>query len=58
MKKAITLKPFRDLVEGVDREIGNTFSTDDERANYLEGLGLIKAEDIAEKKPRTKRTKE
>ena len=55
MKEAITLKPFRDLTEGVDREIGSTFSVDDERAEYLERLGLIKANQMADEEPKTKK---
>ena len=55
MKKAITLKPFRDLTEGVDREIGSTFSVDDERAEYLERIGLIKAEQVVSEEPKTKK---
>ncbi len=56
MKKAITLKPFLDLTEGVDREIGDTFSVDDERASYLEGLGLVNI--MTETKKRTTKKKE
>ena len=55
MKEAITLKPFKDLTAGVDREIGSTFSVDDERAEYLERLGLIRVEQSANEEPKTKK---
>ncbi|MBQ1297039.1 MAG: hypothetical protein IIY21_23540 [Clostridiales bacterium] len=51
MKKATVLKPFRDKQENVYRTIGDTFSAEDERADYLESLGLVKAEAVA--KPKT-----
>ena len=57
MRKATALKPFRDLVEGVDREIGNTFSVDDERAEYLVSLGLVVAENISDEKAKSDEVK-
>ncbi len=57
MMKCTVLKPFMDLVENTPREIGEEFSAKDERAKYLEGLYLVKAESEAEpkKKPRKKK---
>lgn len=50
MKKAITLKPFEDLVEGVSRVPGDTFNANDERADYLAGLGLVRTEMVSKAK--------
>lgn len=57
MMKCTALKPFMDLVENTPREIGEEFSTKDERAKYLESLYLVKAENEEEpkKKPRKKK---
>lgn len=55
MKKATVLKPFRDKQENVYRTIGDTFSAEDERADYLESLGLVKAEAVAKPKKSTKK---
>lgn len=57
MKKATVLKPFRDLAEGVDREIGNTFSVNDERAEYLASLGLVIAENTSDEKAKSDEVK-
>ena len=54
MKKATVTIPFFDLQGDVQREIGDTFSCDEERARQLIDLSLIKAED--EPKPKAKKT--
>ena len=56
MKKATVLKPFTDAVEGVARKVGDTFTVDDERADYLSSLKLVKAE-IAPAQEKKKTTK-
>ncbi len=56
MKKATSLVDFFDLVEKVSRKVGDTFTTDDERADYLAGLNFVKAEDIVEPKKTRKTT--
>lgn len=51
MKLAKVLVPFEDLVEGVIRNVGDSFDCEDSRAEYLVELRLIEATD----KPRAKR---
>ena len=41
MKKAAAIVPFDDLTEGVHREPGDAFLVEDERGEYLAGLGLV-----------------
>lgn len=58
MKKAKVLKPFLDLKEGVSREIGDTFSCEDERGDYLKGLQLVSLEEAPVQKKRSSKKKE
>ena len=51
MKKAIVVKPFQDLTEGVFRKVGDTFSVEEERCKYLVSLKLVK-----EVKEKTRKT--
>ena len=53
----IVLKKFKDLVEGVDREIGSTFSVDDERADLLALYNLVKVGEVSEKQSKTEAEK-
>ncbi len=58
MKKVTVLVPFLDLVEGIDRKIGDTFTASVERAQYLKKLLLVSVEDVeVEEKPKKKATK-
>lgn len=58
MKKVTVLVPFLDLVEGIDREIGDTFTVSGERAQYLKKLLLVSVEDTeVEEKPKRKAAK-
>jgi len=57
MKQATTVVPFRDLEEGVLREIGDAFLCGDERGEYLAGLGLVRLQDAPKEKPKKKTTK-
>ena len=58
MKNVIVLKKFKDLVEGVDREIGSTFSVEDKRADLLVSYALVKVCEASEKetKPEVEKT--
>ena len=59
MKKATVLKQFLDLKEGVSREIGDTFSCEDERGEYLRDLSLVSLEEApVQKKKRSVKKKE
>ncbi|MBQ1468715.1 MAG: hypothetical protein IIZ27_09585 [Solobacterium sp.] len=59
MKTAKVLKPFLDLKEGVSREIGDTFSCEDERGEYLKNLTLVSLEEApVQKKKRSVKKKE
>lgn len=58
MKKAKVLKPFLDLKEGVSREIGDTFSCEDERGEYLKSLQLVSLEEALMQKKRSSKKKE
>ncbi len=53
MIKVEVMKPFEDLSEGIAREVGDTFSCEKERAEYLVSLALVKA--IGEDKPKPAR---
>ena len=56
MKKATVLIPFLDLKEGVSREVGDTFSCDDERGEYLKKLFLVSVENMQEPEQKKKRS--
>ena len=59
MKLATTVKPFFDLKEGVSRNVGDTFSCEDERGGYLKSLELVTLEDApAQKKKKSVKKKE
>ena len=49
MKQATTVVSFTDLKEGVLREVGDAFFCDDERGEYLAGLGLVQLKDVPNK---------
>ena len=57
MKKAAVIAPFDDLTEGVHREPGDAFLVEDERGEYLKGLGLVCLEDAPKEKPKSKAKK-
>ena len=57
MKKAAVIVPFDDLAEGVHREPGDAFLVEDERGEYLAGLGLVWLKKKKKKKTAKKTTK-
>ena len=54
MKRATVIISFNDLEKGVFRKAGDAFNCEDQRAEYLESLGLVWAKD-APKKGRKKK---
>jgi len=57
MKNAAVIVPFDDLAEGVHREPGDAFLVEDERGEYLAGLGLVWLKEAPKKKTAKKTTK-
>jgi len=52
MKLATAVFSFHDLQEGVFRKAEGTFLCNDERGEYLAGLGLVWLKDAPEEKPK------
>lgn len=52
MKEATALISFRDFKEDVSRVSGDVFLCDNERGEYLAGLGLVRLKDAPEEKPK------
>ena len=55
MKKATVIISFYDLAEKVERKQGDTFTCEDERAEYLVKCGLVWAKDAPKKASRKKK---
>jgi hypothetical protein len=50
MKQATVTQSFHDIKEGVFRKAGDAFLCEDERGQYLAGLGLVFLKDAPEEK--------
>ena len=56
MKLAMAIISFHDLKAGVLRKTGDAFLCDDDRGEYLAGLGLVHIKDAPEEKPKKRKT--
>jgi hypothetical protein len=56
MKQARAIISFHDLKAGVLRKTGDAFLCDDDRGEYLAGLGLVHIKDASEEKPKKRKT--
>ena len=52
MKTATAVFSFNDIKEDVFRKSGDVFLVDEERGEYLAGLGLVWLKDAPEEKPK------
>jgi len=55
MTEVKVISPFTDLVEGVFRTKGDTFSCEDERANTLSGLKFVEIVAVPEPPKKTRK---